>query len=154
MRTSQTGSTKVWILVVALAAAVSAILYVGTYWPPGEEGVSGTIVPAERYRSNQISSEDVILGEEESASGEVSDDLASGLLVDSADRGDKSNKADNLNGKSGRNNADNLNGKSGRNNADNLKADNINKADSINKADNSGKADNSNKADRADNSSH
>ncbi len=64
MKSKQTGSSKVWVLVAVLAAAIGAVLYVGGIFPPGEENVSGTIVPAERYRANQVTSDDVTLGDE------------------------------------------------------------------------------------------
>ena len=67
MKSRQAGNSKVWVLVAVLAAAIGAVLYVGGIFPPGEQNVSGTIVPAERYRANQINSDDVVLGDEEAS---------------------------------------------------------------------------------------
>ena len=99
MKSYQTGSSKVWVLVAVLAAAIGAVLYLGGVYPPGDQSVSGTIVPAERYRANQITSDDVVLGDEsESLSAQGNgNDTSSGTesdLTANSDRGnnDRGNK--------------------------------------------------------------
>jgi len=64
MKSGQIGNTKVWMLVAALAVAIAAVVFFGSNYPPDSEMASGTIVPAERYRSEQLSSDDVVLGDE------------------------------------------------------------------------------------------
>jgi len=55
------GKRKVWIgTAVAAAAVVLALQYVD--WPPGGKDVTGTIVPAQRYRAPQITADDVKVG--------------------------------------------------------------------------------------------
>jgi hypothetical protein len=67
MKGKQMGNAKLWILIAALVAAAAAVLVISDNFPPGEESVSGTIVPAERYGASQISSEDVVLGTDSNA---------------------------------------------------------------------------------------
>ena len=55
---------KVWIVVVVLAVVMAGVAYLGDDYPYGNDKASGTIVPAERYRADQISSEDIVLGDE------------------------------------------------------------------------------------------
>ncbi len=64
MKSGQIGNTKVWMLVAALAVAIAAVVFFGGNYPPDSEMASGTIVPAERYRADQITSDDVVLGDE------------------------------------------------------------------------------------------
>ena len=64
MKSGQNGNTKVWMLVAALAVAIAAVVFFGSNYPPDSEMASGTIVPAERYRADQITSDDVMLGDE------------------------------------------------------------------------------------------
>ena len=65
MKSGQNGNTKVWMLVAALAVAIAAVVFFGSNYPPDSEMAAGTIVPAERYRSDQIAKEDVVLGDED-----------------------------------------------------------------------------------------
>ena len=64
MKSRQLGSSKIFMLIAALAVAIGAILYFGGDIPQDGTNASGTIVPAERYRANQIDSSDVVLGDE------------------------------------------------------------------------------------------
>ena len=61
MMLKQNGNAKVWLLIGALVVVVGAILYFDDNFPPSGKDASGTIVPAERYRADQISGEDVVL---------------------------------------------------------------------------------------------
>jgi hypothetical protein len=64
MRSSNSGNTKLVFLLCVLALAAVAVLFASKQWPPVDENVSGTIMPAERYQEDQISEEDVVLGDE------------------------------------------------------------------------------------------
>ena len=57
-------NSKTWIVVVVLAVVICGVAFLGKDFPSGSDQASGTIVPAERYRADQISSEDVVLGDE------------------------------------------------------------------------------------------
>ena len=61
---STSGNNKVWLMVGILAAVVVVLGYLGMGYPPEQDAVTGTIAPAERYRGEQISEEDVQLGDE------------------------------------------------------------------------------------------
>ena len=58
---------KVYLLVVVLVVIGAAIMFFSDGMSPNAEDTSGTIVPAERYRADQIGSEDVVLGTGEAA---------------------------------------------------------------------------------------
>ena len=58
-----TSSNKAVPLIVAFVAGV-AIGYLGSMVPPDNDGMTGTVAPAQRYRANQMSSEDVVLGDQ------------------------------------------------------------------------------------------
>jgi hypothetical protein len=62
-------------LVAVLAAAAAAMFVISEKYAPDEESVSGTIVPAQRYRANQIESDDVVLGDGSDADFESSRSL-------------------------------------------------------------------------------
>jgi hypothetical protein len=64
MKHTQLGNSKVWMLVVSLIVVAGIVLYMGGVYPPPEEEVRGTIVPAERYRGDQLDSEDIVLGDD------------------------------------------------------------------------------------------
>jgi len=83
MKGKHVGNARIWILIAVLAAAAAAVLVFSDNFPPGEQNVSGTIVPAERFGSSQISSEDVVLGTESNA-GSGSTQAAEGLIADAA----------------------------------------------------------------------
>ena len=55
-------SSKTWILIGGLVMAAGLVLYFGFGIPPTDE-VAGTIAPAERYRGEQITEEDLGLGD-------------------------------------------------------------------------------------------
>jgi hypothetical protein len=60
----QTGNAKIFVLVGTLVLIAGAIALLGKYHSPDGEGATGTIVPAERYRADQIERDDVVLGDE------------------------------------------------------------------------------------------
>ncbi|MDZ4730000.1 MAG: hypothetical protein SH820_08680, partial [Xanthomonadales bacterium] len=64
MRTKNTGVSKLAVLLVTIGLAFAAVMVLSGAWPPGEGNMAGTIAPAERYQSDQISDEDVVLGDE------------------------------------------------------------------------------------------
>ena len=64
MKQRQTGNAKVIILIGALVVVAAGILYMGGVFPPADKDVSGTIVPAERYRGDSIETGDIVLGDE------------------------------------------------------------------------------------------
>ena len=47
-----------------MVAVVAVVGYFASSYPPSSEEAAGTIAPAERYRADQIGSEDVKLGDE------------------------------------------------------------------------------------------
>ena len=55
---------KTLIVVAGLAVVIGGDVFLGGDFPTGSDQASGTIVPAERYRGEQISSSDVELGDE------------------------------------------------------------------------------------------
>ena len=55
---------KIWIVIGVLAVVIGGVAFLGNDFPSGSDEVSGTIVPAERYRGEQLSSDDVVLGDE------------------------------------------------------------------------------------------
>jgi hypothetical protein len=65
MASQQKGSTnKRTLTMVAVAAVIGAVAYYGSQSPPVEDEAAGTIAPAKRYRGEQISSEDIQLGDQ------------------------------------------------------------------------------------------
>ena len=64
MKKTQLGNSKIWMLIAALVVMAGIVAYTGGMFSPSEEEVSGTIVPAERYRGDQLDSEDVVLGDD------------------------------------------------------------------------------------------
>ncbi len=60
MKNTQQGNTKIYMLVGALVVAAGAVVFFSDNFKPAGENAAGTIVPAERYRTNQISKDDVI----------------------------------------------------------------------------------------------
>ena len=55
---------KVWMVVAGLAIVIGGVAFLGGDFPTGSDQAAGTIVPAERYRGEQISDNDVQLGDE------------------------------------------------------------------------------------------
>jgi len=47
---------KTWIVVTGLAIVIGGVAFLGGDFPTDSDQASGTIVPAERYRGEQISS--------------------------------------------------------------------------------------------------
>ena len=92
MKGKQMGNAKIWILIAALVAAAAAVLVISDNFPPGEDSVAGTIVPAERYGASQISSEDVVLGTESNA-GASSAQPVDAVVADVAANAARSNDA-------------------------------------------------------------
>jgi hypothetical protein len=64
MRVRNSGVSKLVFLFVAIVVALVTVMVMSGYYPPGNENLSGTIAPAERYQSDQISESDVVLGDE------------------------------------------------------------------------------------------
>ena len=54
MNFKQTGNAKVYLLVVVLVVIGAAIMFFSDGMSPNAEDASGTIVPAERYRADQM----------------------------------------------------------------------------------------------------
>ena len=82
MNNSNNQSRKgLWVGV--LAVVIAAVAYVGVRYPVPEENASGTIMPADRYRGEQLSSDDVVLGDE-SISELMQSDLYVQITTDSA----------------------------------------------------------------------
>ncbi|MDH4021077.1 MAG: hypothetical protein OEU84_15910, partial [Xanthomonadales bacterium] len=55
---------KTWIVVAGLAVVIAGVAFLSNDFPSGSEQASGTIVPAERYRGEQISFEERNLGDQ------------------------------------------------------------------------------------------
>jgi hypothetical protein len=94
MKGKHVGNAKLWILIAVLVATAAAVLVFSDNFPPGEQNVSGTIVPAERFGSSQISSEDVVLGTDSNA-GSSSPQAAEGQIADAASNAGNSGNASN-----------------------------------------------------------
>lgn len=63
MRVKQSGSAKIWVLVIVVAVIAGSLLVLSGKFPPGaDENAAGTIMPAQRYHSSQITSDDVDVG--------------------------------------------------------------------------------------------
>ena len=74
---------KIWIAIGVLAVVVGGVAFLGDDFPTGSEQASGTIVPAERYRGEQITSSDVELGDE-SVAQLMQTDLFQQIVSDAA----------------------------------------------------------------------
>ena len=57
-------NSKKTVTLVAAVAVVGAVAYYGSQHPSDGEDAAGTIAPAKRYRGEQITSEDVQLGDQ------------------------------------------------------------------------------------------
>ena len=64
MTIRQKGYSKVWLLAGVLMLVAGIIMFLGDDFPPVGDEAAGTIVPAERYRADQIDDEDVALGDQ------------------------------------------------------------------------------------------
>ncbi|MCZ6912137.1 MAG: hypothetical protein O7F72_04960, partial [Proteobacteria bacterium] len=64
MTTNTSSNNRTTVLIVGLLAVIGVIAYFGDMFPFGDEQATGTIAPADRYRSDQVSGEDVQLGDE------------------------------------------------------------------------------------------
>ena len=67
MANTLSGKSKIWIGASVLVLAAAGVLVAGHYYTPNGKETAGTIVPAERYRSAQVSSSDVKLGDQSTA---------------------------------------------------------------------------------------
>ena len=76
-------NSKTWLIIGALVIVVGGILYLGGDFPGGDDQASGTIVPAERYRGEQVSGSDVQLGDE-SVAQLMQTDLFEAMVNDAA----------------------------------------------------------------------
>ncbi len=74
---------KTWIVVGVLAVVIGGVAFLGNDFPSGSDQASGTIVPAERYRGEQITSSDVELGDE-SVAQLMQTDLFQQIVSDAA----------------------------------------------------------------------
>ena len=75
-------SNKTIPIVLIGVAALAVVAYFGMNNPPGE-GVSGTVAPAERYRADQISADDIDLGDQ-AVQDFMQSDLFAKLTTDEA----------------------------------------------------------------------
>ena len=64
MSSDTSKKSRMGLFVGVFAVVIAAVAYVGVKFPVPEENTSGTIMPAERYRGDQLSSDDVVLGDE------------------------------------------------------------------------------------------
>ena len=64
MSSDTSKNSRMGLLVGVFAVVIAAVAYVGYKFPVPEEDTSGTIMPAERYRGDQLSNDDVVLGDE------------------------------------------------------------------------------------------
>ena len=55
---------KTLMVIAGLAIVIGGVAFLGNDFPAGSDKASGTIVPAERYRGEQITSDDITLGDE------------------------------------------------------------------------------------------
>ncbi|MCP4044869.1 MAG: hypothetical protein GY732_02625, partial [Gammaproteobacteria bacterium] len=74
---------KTLIVVAALAVVIGGVAFFASDMPSGSDQASGTIVPAERYRGDQITAGDVELGDE-SLSQLMQTDLFEKIVNDAA----------------------------------------------------------------------
>ena len=82
MSSNSSNNSRMGLLVGVFAVVIAAVAYVGIKFPIPEENTSGTIMPAERYRGDQLSSDDVVLGDE-SLSQLMQTDLYQRITTDS-----------------------------------------------------------------------
>ena len=64
MSNRQQGNSKTTAIIAILAIAIAVVAYFGVKYPIQGDDATGTIAPADRYRGDQISSDDVKLGDE------------------------------------------------------------------------------------------
>ena len=57
-------SNKSIPIILGGVAALAVVAYFGLNNPPGSDEVAGTVAPAERYRADQMTSDDVSLGDQ------------------------------------------------------------------------------------------
>jgi hypothetical protein len=69
---SSFGRRGVWIGLGVTAIVIALVVQFGLDFPPGNKDVTGTIVPAQRYRADQPTAADVKLGGQEAAPAGVS----------------------------------------------------------------------------------
>ena len=74
---------KTFIVVLGLAVVIGGVAFLGNGFQFGDDQASGTIVPAERYRGEQIDSSDVELGDE-SVAQLMQTDLFQQIVSDAA----------------------------------------------------------------------
>ena len=74
---------KMGMLIAVFAVVIAAVAYFGVKYPVPEEQTAGTIAPAERYRGEQISSDDVQLADE-SVAQVMQTDVYQKLVSDAA----------------------------------------------------------------------
>ena len=58
-----TSSKKIPIIAVS-AAVLAAIAYFGATYPPGGDDMAGTVAPAQRYRADQPTADEIQLGDQ------------------------------------------------------------------------------------------
>ncbi|MCH8866354.1 MAG: hypothetical protein IID58_05820 [Proteobacteria bacterium] len=51
-------------MIVAFAVVIAVVAYVGVKYPMQDENAVGTVAPAERYRGDQPTEDDITLGDE------------------------------------------------------------------------------------------
>ena len=64
MKSNDQNKSRMTGVVAIFAVVIAVVAYFGIKYPIQGDDVSGTIAPAERYRGEQISDEDVTLGDE------------------------------------------------------------------------------------------
>ena len=85
MSSNTSNNSKMGLLVGVFAVVIAAVAYVGIKFPVPEENASGTIMPAERYRGDQLTDNDVTMGDKVIAML-MQSDLYQRLLTDEAFR--------------------------------------------------------------------
>ena len=78
-------SGKTGLVVGLLVAVVAGVGYFASQHPPASEDVAGTIAPAQRYRADQIGSQDIQLGDQ-SIQQFMQTDLFEQIMTDEARR--------------------------------------------------------------------
>ena len=74
-------NSRMTMLVAAFAVVIAVVAYFGVKFPVTEDQARGTIAPAERYRGDQISEDDVTLGDQ-SVSEFMQTDVFQKLVTD------------------------------------------------------------------------
>jgi len=64
MASNSLNKRNLWIGASVLALTAMGVAVGGGYFPPNSHQTAGTIVPAERYRAQQVGSSDVRLGDQ------------------------------------------------------------------------------------------